>query len=121
MNIIYYYIHKEFEDICKFEENKDDLKFYMNFEEEIIIDREMINKCFEEENENLDNKDEILYDNDDDNMDDNIITKKLIIKVKMFETLEGEYLLRFKKEYGDLSDYYQKIEKILSLVKNKIN
>ena len=119
MNIIYYYIHKEFEDICEFEKNKDDLKFDMNFEED-IIDREMINKCFEEEFENSDNKDRIFDDNDE-NIDDDILTKNLIIQVKMFETLNGEYILRFKKKYGDLSDYYQKIEKILSLVKNKMN
>lgn len=116
MNIIYYYINKEFEDNCEFEKNKDSLKFYMNFEEN-IIDREMINKCFKEEFEKSDNKDEIF----DDNMEDDIIVKNLIIQVNMFETLDGEYLLRFKKKYGQLSDYYQKMEKIFSFVKNKIN
>ena len=109
MNIIYYYIHKEFKDICEFEESKDDLKFNMNFEEEIID--------IEEEHENSDNKDEIFDDNDDDD----IIRMNLIMQVKMLETLEGEYLLRLKKKYGNLSDYYQKIEKILALIKNEMN
>ena len=118
MNIIYYHIYKEFEDKCDFEKNKDELKFYMNFKED-IVDREEINKCYEEFENSI--KKEEIFDDDDNNINnDDIITKNLIIKIKMLETLDGEYLLTFKKKYGDLSDYYQKIEKIFTLVKNKI-
>ena len=49
-----------------------------------------------------------------DNID--FLRKDLNIQVKMFENLDGEYLIIFVKKSGELYDYYQKLDKIISLV-----
>ena len=58
-------------------------------------------------------------ENKEDNLDEqdkiDFLRNDLIIQVKMFENLDGDYLIRFVKKSGELYDYYQKLDKIISL------
>ena len=48
---------------------------------------------------------------------ENIKGKKTVMQIKIFESQNGGYLLRFVKKEGDQKDYLNKMEKIYSLVK----
>ena len=56
-------------------------------------------------------------DNDEDNDEDDVIydvQKKLIIQAKIFEGINGGYILRFKKKEGELFDFYKYVIKCLN-------
>lgn len=104
MNDFYYNIKEEFGDNCILQESKDELKFNVIFEDELA--EKIMNDTEENENkeDNLDEQDEIDF-----------LRNDLVIQVKMFENLNGDYLIRFVKKSGELYDYYQKLDKIISL------
>ena len=62
-------------------------------------------------------KDEGEEDNSEEEDDNDILRNDLDIQVKMFESYDGDYLIRFVKKSGRLYDYYQKLDKIMALVK----
>ena len=56
---------------------------------------------------------------EDEEVDENneIKGKKTVIQIKIYESLNGGYLLRFVKKEGDQNEFMEKTEKIYSLVK----
>ena len=56
-------------------------------------------------------------ENIDDDNEDKINKKECAIQVKLFELINGEYLLRFVKISGELEDYYKNLEKINNIIK----
>ena len=94
-----------------FEEDDEDI--LENFK---LLEKE-INKSY---NNNDDNKEEKNEDEENEEDENNIIINKpkLIIQVKLFKTLNGEYLLRFIRLSGELYEYYKNLEIIISLAKN---
>ena len=100
-------------DGCLINVIEDKFKFYATFEKE-----EEYNEIPEDMKEELKKlgitENEINNINDDEN--ENIKGKRIVIQIKLFESYNGEYLLRFVKKEGELFDYIEKIEKIYSLV-----
>ena len=104
---------------CSIEESKKSLKFNVIFEEE--------EKEEEEEEEEKEEKEEEISkelekelaelgikENGEDEEDD-LKKKDCIIQVKMFESLNGGYLLRFTKKKGEIEDYNKNLEKVMAL------
>ena len=106
MNDLYYYIKQKFGDSCDVIENENELKFNIIFVDELA--KKIMNDF--EENENKE-------DNSDEEDDNDILRNDLDIQVKMFESYDGDYLIRFVKKSGRLYDYYQKLDEIMALVK----
>ena len=83
-------------------------------------------KCdiiFKVENENEENKDVDEDENEDENeneIDEEKKENKCVIQLKLYQTGCEEYLIRFLKEYGELSMYYNKVIQIISLGKQLI-
>lgn len=110
MNSLANKIEKEFEGDCYIEPNKEKLKFNVIFEGEQMegtIPQDMVEELKKlgiEEDEEL-----------DDN--ENIKGKQTNIQVKIYESFNGGYLLRFVRKEGDPNDYLNKMEKISALIK----
>ena len=101
MDKLYNEIINNFGDDYQFEkeniDNQKSLKFNIILNEEIYINDDEI----EEKNEEVEKN--------------NIFEKNLKIEVKMFKTKDG-HLIRFRKEYGELYDYYENVKKIISTI-----
>ena len=92
-------------------ENK--LKFNVTFENEeeyLEITDEM-----KEELKNLGINEKELNYYDEEN--ENIKGKRTVVQIKMYESFNGGYLLRFIKKEGVLIDYLDNVKKIYSLIK----
>ena len=102
---------KNFDKKCNIEANKEKLKFNVIFEEESMDDE--IPEDMKEELKQLG------IDEDEEEIDDENIKGKLTeIQIKIYESYNGGYLLRFVKKEGEQNKYLEKMEKIYSLVKN---
>ena len=101
MNNLANKIGKTFQDKCKIEESNKALKFNITFEVEL-----------EDEEEKLD-----IEENEDIV---NLLKKDCIIQCKLYQSLNGGHILKFSKKCGNLEDYYNKLKKIISLVKKII-
>jgi serine/threonine protein kinase len=101
---------KIFDKKCNIEANKEKLKFNVIFEEESMDDE--IPEDMKEELKQLG------IDEDEEEIDDENIKGKLTeIQIKIYESYNGGYLLRFVKKEGEQNKYLEKMEKIYSLVK----
>ena len=101
MNNLANKIGKTFQDKCKIEESNKALKFNITFEVEL-----------EDEEEKLD-----IEENEDIV---NLLKKDCIMQCKLYQSLNGGHILKFSKKCGNLEDYYNKLKKIISLVKKII-
>ena len=111
MNSLANKIEKEFKGNCSIEPNKEKLKFNVIFEAEEM--REEIPKEMLEELKNLGiEEDEEQEDNE------NIKGKDTVIQVKIYESFNGGYLLRFVRKGGEPNEYLDKMEKISALIKS---
>ena len=109
MNNLCQRIAKKLEN-CEIDANENKLKFNVVFEEEEKEEEEEIPKELEEELAKLG------LDDKENEEDDNITKKESVLQIKMFESINGGYLLRFKKKGGELEDYYKNLKKITALV-----
>ena len=82
-------------------------KFYVNLEYEIEEDQEKF------ENEIKDLEDEYI-----DFEYNGLIKEDLKILIELYLTANNNYLIRFYKKAGDLEDYYEKIDRIKSIIKS---
>ena len=82
-------------------------KFYVNLEYEVEDDQDR----FENEIEDMENE-YIDFENIGLNK------KDLKILIELYLTLNNNYLIRFYKKAGDLEDYYEKLDRIKSLIKS---
>jgi len=111
MNSLANKLEKKFGDNCNINPAENTLKFNILFEEEEKEEeeKEEIPKELQEELAKLG-----LEDGEEN---DNVLEKKdCIIQVKLFESINGGYLLRFMKKSGELEDYYKNLKKVMSLI-----
>ena len=52
------------------------------------------------------------------NSEDQIEEKDSIIQVKLFESINGGYLIRFVKKGGEIGDYYKNLDNIIKIIKD---
>ena len=117
MNSLANRINEDLGDQCKIEADEKTLKFNVTFEEEEKEEKkielsEELEKEIEEELGKLG-----IEDNEGDDDEDDLRKKECILQVKIFESINGGYLLRFAKKSGQLDSYYQNLEKVIDLVK----
>ena len=103
-------IREFFKDKCDIEEREYKLKFT------IIFKNEEENEEDNDEESEENNEDEDDNDNNEDKSKGKFRKKNCNIQVNLFENKNGEYILRFVKEYGELEDYYKNVEIINDLV-----
>ena len=111
MNSLANKIEKEFEEICIIEANKEKLKFNVTFEEQENdeeIPQEIIEELKKLGIKEIEEKDE----------NPNIKGNDTVIQIKMYESFNEGYLLRFVKKEGDPKQYIEKMKEIFSLIKN---
>ena len=114
MNILANKIVSVFENQCTIETNKNKLKFNVIFENP---------EEKEEENQNEEDKkleeelDKLGLENIDD-FEDTIEKKESIIQLKLFESVNGGYLLRFVKKGGEIEEYHSNLDKIIKVIKD---
>ena len=107
MNALANKIVKDFGDNAKIENYKNGLKFNVVFEDE-LEDEEDPDEELEKELEKLGLED----------VDEETITKKdCVIQIKLFQSLNGGYLVRFVRKGGEIEDYHKKLDSIISIVK----
>ena len=109
MNSLLNKINKEFIGECEIEPNKEKFKFNIIFEEDQIngeISEELI-----EELKKLG-----INESDEISENENIKGKKIVIQIKIYESYNEGYLLRFVRKQGELIDYLEKMKKIYSLI-----
>ena len=117
MNLLANAIVEDYGDDCEIEADEKTLKFNVTFKEkkkevkEELKLPEEIEKEIEEELKKLDIED---YDEDEDN--DDLKKNECVLQVKIFESYNGGYLLRFVKKSGQLECYYENLSKITNLV-----
>jgi len=111
MNSLANKIEKELGD-CYIQANKDKLKFNVAFEEEQFDDE--IPAEFAEELK------ELGLDEEEEQENENIKGKSTKIQIKLYESYNGGYLLRFVKKQGETNEYLEKLEKISAIVKEMV-
>ena len=107
MNSLVNKINKEFEGECDIEPNKEKLKFNVIFEE--AQSNEEIEEELLEELKSMGIK-------ENEEINENIKGKKTVIQIKIYESYNEGYLVRFVRKEGETIDYLEKIKKIYSLV-----
>ncbi len=107
MNALANKIVKVFGDNAKIEESKNGLKFNVVFEDE-LVDEEEPDEDIEKELEKLGLED----------IDEEGLTKKdCVIQIKLFQSLNGGYLVRFVRKGGEIEEYHKNLDNIKSIVK----
>ena len=107
MNALANKIVKDFQDNAKIEVCQNGLKFNVIFEDE-LVDEEEPDEELEKELEKLGLED----------VDEETITKKdCVIQIKLFQSLNGGYVVRFVRKGGEIEEYYKKLDNIKSIVK----
>ena len=109
MNNLANKVNKEFKENCIINECKEALKFSITFENE-LEDEEEIPQELEEEFAKLGIE-------GDADINENLQKKDCVIQCKLYESLNGGYILKFSKKGGELDDYYKNLETLTSLVK----
>ena len=109
MNSLVNKINKEFEGECEIEPNKEKLKFNVIFEE--AQSNEEIEEELLEELKSMG-----IKENEEINENENIKGKKTVIQIKIYESYNEGYLVRFLRKEGETIDYLEKMKKIYSLV-----
>ena len=85
-------------------------KFYVNLEYEIDEAQEK----FEDKIKDMKDEDEYI-----DFEYNGLIKKDLKFSIQLFLTINNNYLIRFYKKSGDLEEYYEKLDRIKSLIKSQ--
>ena len=113
MNSLINNINKEFNDECLVDASKNKLKFKVIFEE---------NQVEEEIPEDLAKElKELGIEEDEEEKDlKNIKGNETIIQIRIFESYNGGYLLRFLRKGGEQKYYLDKMGKISDLIKKMI-
>ena len=111
MNALANEIKKKLGDKCEIKENEKKLKFNAIFEnsEEFGIGNENFEKKEEMKNLKEEENDEILVER-----------KKSIIKIKLFESLNGGYVVRFVKKQGEIEDFHKNMKNVKKIIKNML-
>ena len=111
MNSLANEIVKNFEDNVKIDESKNALKFNVIFKETL----EEVEEPDEELKKELD---KLSLENSEE-IEEVIDKKDCVIQIKLFQSLNGGYIVRFVKKEGEIEDYYKNLDSIKSII-NKI-
>lgn len=109
-------INSKFEDKVSIDANKEKLKFNVTFEnadeeeedeneKDTKLEEELDKLCLEEGNEECENE---------------IEKKQSVIQIKLFESMNGGYLLRFVKKGGEIEDYHKNLNSIIEIIKTLV-
>ena len=111
MNSLANEIKNKFGDNCEIQANKQKLKFNVIFEN--------LEETEENENENLEKKEE-MKDLEEEKSDDEILNEKenSIIQIKLFESINGGYVVRFAKRQGEYEDYHKNMKNVKKIIKD---
>ena len=109
MNSLANKIVKELENVEKIEQSMKNLKFNVIFEEP-LEDEEEIDEELKKEMEkiSLENTEELK---------EAIPPKNCVIQIKLFQCINGGYLIRFMKKKGEIEEYHKYFKSIKSIVK----
>ena len=113
MNLLANKIKQDYEDKCDIEEAKKTLKFNVIFKNEQEEEEEEENKELEEELNKLGLE-------NIDNFDDGIKIKNSVIQIKLFESANGGYVVRFLKKDGEIEEYHKNLQGIIEIIKGLI-
>ena len=111
MNSLANKIVKNFEDNVKIEESKNALKFNVIFQETL--------EDVEEPDEELKKELDKLSLENTEELKVVIEQKDCKIEIKLFQSLNGGYFIRFVKKEGEIEDYYKNLDIIKSIIKKK--
>lgn len=111
-------INSKFEDKVSIDANKEKLKFNVTFE----------NADEEEEDENENEKDtkleeeldKLCLEEGNEECENEIERKQSVIQIKLFESMNGGYLLRFVKKGGEIEDYHKNLNSIIEIIKTLV-
>ena len=112
MNSLANEIVKNFEDNVKIDESKNALKFNVIFKETL--------KEVEEPDEELKKEFDKLSLENSEEIEEVIDKKDCVIQIKLFQSLNGGYIVRFAKKEGEIEDYYKNLDSIKSIIKKII-
>ena len=112
MNSLANKIVNNFEDNVKIEESKNALKFNVIFQETL--------EDVEEPDEELKKELDKLSLENTEELKVVIEQKDCIIEIKLFQSLNGGYFIRFVKKEGEIEDYYKNLDIIKSIIKRSI-
>ena len=112
MNKLASSISSKFEDKVSIEPNKEKLKFNITFE---IPDEEEGSE--EEDDKQLEEELNKLVSEGNEECENEIERKQSVIQIKLFESINGGYLLRFVKKGGEIEDYHKNLDNIIEIIK----
>ena len=109
-------INSKFEDKVSIDVNKEKLKFDVTFEfaDEEEEDENEKDKKLEEE------LDKLCLEEGNEECENEIERKQSVIQIKLFESMNGGYLLRFVKKGGEIEDYHKNLNSIIEIIKSLV-
>ena len=98
-------IKKKYGEKCEIKENELKLKF---------------NAIFENSEKNQNEENEELKEGKENSNDDEIVIKRKesIIQIKLFESANGGYVVRFNRNQGEIEDYHKHLNNLKKIIKN---
>ena len=116
MNNLANKISSEFGDKIKINVNNDKVKFNVTFENQEEEEEEQ-----NEEEKKLEEELDKLGLEDIDEIEEEIEKKESIIQIKLFESVNGGFLVRFTKKGGEIEDYHKNLDNIIKIIKELLN
>ena len=113
MNNLANKISSEFGDKIKIDVNKEKAKFNVTFENQEEEEEEQ-----NEEEQKLEEELDKLGLEDIDEIEEEIEKKESVIQIKLFESVNGGYLVRFAKKGGEIEDYHKNLDSIIKIIKS---
>jgi len=111
MNALANQINSEFNKKCTIEPNPKKLKFNVTFEKEEEEEEE------EKNDEDREIEEELKKLNIEDVEEDAIEGKESVIQVKLLQSINDGYLVKFEKRGGEVEDYHKNLKNIVSIIK----
>ena len=115
MNLLANKIESKYSDNCRIEADAEKLKFKAVFEKEEEEEEEE-----NEENKKIEEQLDKLGLEDIDEFEDTIEKKDSVIQVKLLQSMNGGYLVKFDKKGGEIEDYHDNLKKIVDMIKQII-
>ena len=114
MNSLANEINKKYKDKCTIEENEKKLKFNVIFENNKEIEEENQNEKHEQLKEQFNN----IKKEKSNDAEILIKRKECIIQIKLFESINGGYVVRFDRKQGEIEDFLKYLDNLINIIKN---
>ena len=112
MNNLANKISSEYGDKIRIDANKEKPKFDITFENQEEVEEEE-----NEEQKKIEEELDKLGLEDIDEIEEEIEKKESVIQIKLFESINGGYLIRFAKKGGEIEDYHKNLDTIIKIIK----